>query len=390
MKFKEVLCLNVCTFCDKEKEKNDLIEGMNGYLCKECLSIMKGIDNSKRLSDTNEKTNEGINKNIDIRDIKKEVDKVVFGQESAKKQLIIELYKHQENKNDTANNVFLVGDSGVGKTHLIRTLTRIMDVPYIEVDATTFTETGYKGDDITEILDRLILKEAGDTERVEKAVVFIDEIDKTTTTMNDSASSSKVQEALLKIIEGVEYNYNINMANGTMRGVINTKNIMFIVAGACVGLKEIRDERLNPNKSSIGFNSSQISEVNNEEYYIGDDLISFGFIPEFVGRYSLIVELEGLSREDIRSILLNSPDSILKENKELFKAKGVDLLIKDDYIEQLTDKIYGNPLGVRGISQFLTQNINELLYEALLSGTNTVTLTLDDKRYKEEVAVKSG
>ena len=363
---------NHCVFCDKEKNKNEIIEGINGDICKDCLSVIQSAHNP----DTNNETVK-INQEITtMSDLKNEVDKYVMGQDEAKKQLIVELYKHYGKNEMQGNNVFLVGDSGVGKTYLVRTLAKILDVPFLEVDITGFSETGYKGKDITDMLDELIIQHDGDIEAIESAIVFIDEIDKMTTTTSSAEQSTKVQHALLKIVEGTEYNYQIPDGARVLTGSIDTSKIMFVAAGACVGLSDIRKNRISP-KKSIGFGSPIVKQeelLGSNGEYLGEDLIEFGFIPEFVGRFPLVIELHSLSKENIIDILTIHPRSTLGQAKKLFKKEGIELIVTEDDVDWLAEETIKHPLGVRSISHVLTRTLNNQLFDSILEGKKAIHL----------------
>lgn len=362
-----------CVFCDKSKRKEEIIEGINGDVCKDCLNIIQSLQ-TKEIKDNDNKNNRNT---YTMSKLKNKIDKLVMGQDEAKKQLIVELYKHYGPNNMKANNVFLVGDSGVGKTYLVRSLADIMNVPYLEVDITAYSETGYKGRDITEFLDELIIQQKGVSKNIEKAIIFLDEIDKMTTTTNSGESSTKVQHALLKIIEGMKYSYNIPYGNQILKGTIDTSKIMFIAAGACIGLKEIREERIEPRKQSIGFNFTEMaikSSFKQSTEYIGDDLIDFGFIPEFVGRFPLVLELYPLTKKNIIDILTIHPNSLLRGAKEIFYQEGIELVITDEDVNWLAEESIKHPLGVRSVSQVLTKRLNNQLYDSVIEGLTSTNL----------------
>lgn len=374
-----------CSFCNQVKNQEFIYEGMSGNLCQACLMILNTHselnDEVTNFKETTKDTVGIKGKKITIKHLKKEVDKVVMGQERAKRQLIVEFYKHKQGINTKASNIFIIGNSGVGKTHLVRSLANLLDVPFLETDATIYTEAGYKGKDVTSIIDDLIIKENGNRERVEQSIIFLDEIDKTTTTMNSDAHTSKVQEALLKLIEGTEYNYSINTNEGKLTGYIDTSKIMFVLAGACVGLSDIREERLRPNHSTIGFSrkNNELVESSEEKDYNSHDLIEFGFIPEFVGRCSLVVELHPLTQENMYDLLINSPDSVLNEATTMFEGEGIELIINDNDVQWLANKALNHPLGVRSLTQLITKELNEKLFESTNNGLNKVELNLNNK-----------
>lgn len=366
---------------------------MSGNLCKDCLEVIEVLEKKEDTSKKSEKKrkekkNDKKNK-LNIKSLKEQIDEVVMGQNEAKEQMVVEFYKHYKGLSSPANNIFIVGDSGVGKTFLVRSLSKLLDLPFIEVDATSYTEAGYKGNDVTEIIDELIVREKGNRRRIEQSIVFIDEIDKTTTTTSSTASPNKVQQSLLKMIEGMEYSYEISTGKGVLEGVIDTSKIMFIAAGACVGLTDIRKKRLKPNDNRIGFASKPIKEKEFEDRaiadYISQDLIDFGFIPEFIGRYSLIVELQPLTEENIKDILVNSPNSILKGALEMFEEEGVELVIDKTDVDWLMKESTNNPLGVRSLNQSLLKHLNDRLFQSITQELNSIQLSLAKSNQKKKI-----
>lgn len=359
---------HICVFCDKKRDRHEIIEGMNGDICKSCLAVIQTIQSEESIHTNNNKWS--------ITGVKRSLDTLVMGQDEAKKQLIVELYKHYNAPTMKKNNAILVGDSGVGKTYLVRTLAGILNVPFMEVDITAFSETGYKGKEVTDFLDELIIQQKGDIDRIEDAIIFLDEIDKMTTTSANGEQSTKLQHALLKVVEGIEYNYNIPMGNQMLTGTIDTSKIMFVSAGACMGLSNIRKERLTP-RATIGFNSGQSTTLDNKVdslEYTSEDLIEFGFIPEFVGRFPLVIELHPLTKDNIVDILARHPNSPIYGARKLFGREGIDLIVTDKDIDWLAEESIKHPLGVRSVSHILTKRLNNQLFDSLSSGEKTINL----------------
>lgn len=379
----------LCTLCGKEKQEHEVIEGMNGNVCKECISVIQELAVTEEIKGVAVDSGE-----LNIQSLKKDLDTMVMGQEDAKRQLLIEMFKkyvtskHTDElfTNPSTNNVLLVGDSGVGKTHIVRSLSKILDVPFLEIDITTYSQTGYKGNDVANMIEPLIIQEGGNVERIEQSIVFIDEIDKIASTSEreqDHHSTRKVQQALLKMIDGMPIQHDILQSEDrTKLPAVDTSKITFIAAGAFVGLSDIRKERLEPEKKTgfVGFNTNtsdedKESELDDSKEYVGTDMIGFGLIPELVGRFPLIVELHPLERDDYKDILLKNPDSILKQASATFSAQGIDLEITDDDIDWIVDESIKNPLGVRGIAHVVTKGLNNMLYEALINGDSKVSLS---------------
>lgn len=324
-----------CSFCGKERDEESLIEGQTGRICTECLTVCtdistqqseqkKGATQKKPTSKkkpTLEKPIEEVIVEFSPLELKQKIDEVVIGQEEAKRQLIMELYKHYKLKASRKNNVFLIGNSGVGKTFLVRNLAKSLDVPFLEIDATNFSETGYKGRDVMDIVQDLIEVAQGNPKRIENAIVFIDEIDKLTTTTNGE-TNNKVQQAFLKMVEGTTYPVVLGRGRNAVEFEIDTSKILFIAAGACVGIEDIVKKRQKNKTGTIGFQQEPQKKMSSmDENVIAKDLTSFGFIPEFVGRFPLIVQLKDLTDEDYRSILLKSKEAIIPEYISLFKKE---------------------------------------------------------------------
>lgn len=370
--------LSTCVFCDKPKEEHELIQGIKGDICKGCLAVCQTIDS---LSPDNSQTKSP----FDVRSLKHQLDHLVVGQEEAKSQLITELYKRYNTSYTQKNNILLVGDSGVGKTHLVRSVARLLDVPFVEVDATTFSETGYKGRDVAEIIDDIVIQADGKTEVMERAIIFIDEIDKVTSSQSGEPNT-KVQHALLKMVEGASYTYEVGHGNNAKRGTLNTENILFIGAGACVGLSDIRKERTSP-APTIGFRSEP-KRHSAFDYYTSQDLIAFGFIPELVGRFPLVLELQPLNREEVRFIVASHPNSIINQSRALFEGEGIEFIVTNEDIDKLVDDSLEHPLGVRSISHVLTRQLNRRLFECKMNGGSKVYLGehihQDDSKRKQK------
>lgn len=362
-----------CTFCGNEKEK-DVITGKDGAICYDCLGVCNDIQAKKTAIEgkADKSISVGLDLNIEPKKVKQKIDEIVIGQEDAKKQLIMECYKHYNSKSKTRNNLFLLGNSGVGKTFLVRNLASIIGVPFVEFDSTTFSETGYKGKDTIEIVQELYTKCGGDKEKTESAIVFIDEIDKIVTTSNGEGVN-KVQHALLKLIEGATY--PIQKGKGVRSGVdmIDTGEILFIVAGACVGIQDIVKKR-TISTGNIGFSIRDNIKTEQSKELIAEDLVEFGFIPEFVGRFPIIVQLKDLTKEDFRSILTKSKESVIPEYVSLFKEENIELSFTTEIIEKLTEKAKSSPMGVRAVQHSLAKGLNTLLFNSLLDEQKSITI----------------
>jgi len=362
----ENLNMDVCTLCGGVIIKENLVKGAKGSVCKTC------INTATKLSANDVKETE-LNTFLTLSELKEALDKKVVGQEEAKKQLLMEIYKYKKGSQKNKNNAFLIGDSGVGKTHLVRSIADIFDVKLVEFDATTFSETGYKGKDVSEIIEDAYIQCGEDIDVLKKSIIFIDEIDKVITTSNPD-STNKVQHALLKMVEGTDTVIQVRDKRGVKKGLeINTKELQFVVAGACVGLTKQIKEKQSPSKGiGFGYHSTSVSSKTVEVE--ASDLIEYGFIPEFVGRFPLIIRLEGLTKDHMLQILLESETSILKDYIAMFSSENIELKIEDDAIEFLAEQSKKTPLGFRGVQSTLTKRMNDILYDSMNKKTDKVIL----------------
>lgn len=357
-----------CSFCGLEKE--NLIEGLEAYICQDCLDSAIEENQLKNIYNNSEL------KILKPHEIKAELDKYVIGQEAVKKKLAVEVYNHYKRINSKLNvefpksNILLIGPSGSGKTYLLERLSNILNVPFVIGDATELTEAGYVGKDVDSLLFHLIDKAYGDIELAEKGIIYIDEIDKIIT-RKESGSKSKdvggegVQQSLLKIIEGTEY---IIEETGE---VINTKNILFVCGGAFDGLEKVIEERLNiSKKKSIGFCSSlkendkesiQLENILNKVQL--EDLMEYGLIKEFIGRLHLIAVLNELTEDDLKNILTKPKNAIIKQYKALLKLDNIKLKFSKDAIEYIAKEAKNRGTGARALKGVISDRLNDLMYE---------------------------
>ncbi|MDY4769672.1 MAG: ATP-dependent Clp protease ATP-binding subunit ClpX [Lachnospiraceae bacterium] len=366
---------------------NDLMQNMPNISMIDLSSLQDRIPNQKIKPKSKAKKEEKEPvKQLDIKSIpaphkiKASLDEYVIGQEHAKKVMSVGVYNHykrvaagmMDEIEIEKSNMLMIGPTGCGKTYLVKTLARLLDVPLAIADATSLTEAGYIGDDIESVISKLLAAADNDVERAEQGIVFIDEIDKLAKKKNTNqrdVSGESVQQGLLKLLEGseVEVPVGANSKNAMVPLVtVNTKNILFICGGAFPGLEEVIKERLNK-QSSMGFKADLRDKYDNDptllEKVCVDDLRAFGMIPEFLGRLPIIFTLSGLTREMLVKILKEPKNAILKQYQKLLALDEVKLEFQDGALEAIAEKAMEKKTGARALRAILEQYMLDIMYE---------------------------